>query len=176
MNDSWGYQRADDNWKSPKTLVRNLVECAQGGGNYLLNIGPRGDGSIPEESVQRLTEVGRWMDQHGATIYDTDSSRVNSSDMAGFTRKGNKLYVQVYNWPGKTIAVGGLKTKVNSARLFTTGGKMDVQQEKFRLTFTGLPDKALEEPVTTIEVDCDGEPVQDTEWVRRERPRRGVGV
>src|SRR5437870_7087708 len=47
MNDSWGYQRADDNWKSAKTLVRNVVECAQGGGNYLLNIGPKGDGSIP---------------------------------------------------------------------------------------------------------------------------------
>src|SRR5579864_307857 len=49
MNDSWGYQRADDNWKSPKTIVRNLVECAQGGGNYLLNIGPTGDGSVPSE-------------------------------------------------------------------------------------------------------------------------------
>ncbi|HEY2859710.1 MAG TPA: alpha-L-fucosidase, partial [Terracidiphilus sp.] len=48
LNDSWGYQRADDNWKSPKTVVRNLISCARDGGNYLLNIGPRGDGSIPE--------------------------------------------------------------------------------------------------------------------------------
>src|SRR5438552_8388659 len=176
MNDSWGYQRADDNWKSAKTLVRNLVECAQGGGNYLLNLGPKGDGSIPVESVQRLTEVGRWMDKHGPTIYETERSQVDSSGMAGFTRKGNTLYVQVYNWPGSTVAVGGLRTKVNSAKLFTTGRKVDVKQEDLRVQFTGLPEKAPEEPVTTIEVESDGEPAQDTESVRKERPRRGVGI
>src|SRR5437016_392207 len=140
MNDSWGYQRADDNWKSAKTLVRNVVECAQGGGNYLLNIGPKGDGSIPAESVQRLTEVGKWMDKHGPTIYETERSRVDSSVMAGFTRKGNTLYVHVYNWPGGTVAVGGLRTKVRSAKLFTTGRKVDVKQEEFRVQFTGMPE------------------------------------
>ena len=176
MNDSWGYQRADDNWKSAKTLVRNVVECAQGGGNYLLNIGPKGDGSIPVESVQRLTEVGRWMDKHGTTIYETERSHVDNSVMAGFTRKGNTLYVQVYNWPGSTVAVGGLRTKVSSAKLFTTGRKVDVKQEDLRVQFTGLPEKAPEEPVTTIEVESDGEPAQDTESVRKERPRRGVGI
>ena len=62
MNDSWGYQRADDDWKSPKTIVRNLVTCARDGGNYLLNIGPKADGSIPEESVRILTAVGKWME------------------------------------------------------------------------------------------------------------------
>ena len=170
MNDSWGYQRADDNWKSAKTLVRNVVECAQGGGNYLLNIGPKGDGSIPVESV------GRWMDKHGPTIYETERSQVDNSVMAGFTRKGNTLYVQVYNWPGSTVAVGGLRTKVSSAKLFTTGRKVDVKQEDLRVQFTGLPEKAPEEPVTTIEVESDGEPAQDTESVRKERPRRGVGI
>jgi len=176
MNDSWGYQRADDNWKSAKNLVHNLVECAQDGGNYLLNIGPKGDGSIPEESVQRLTEVGKWMDKHSATIYETEHSRVNDSAMAGFTRKGNTLYVQVFNWPGSTMAVGGIKAKASAAHLFTTGEKVDFKQEEFRLQFTGLPEKAPEEPITTIAVDFDSEPVQDNEWTRRERPRRGVGV
>src|SRR5947208_10800338 len=176
MNDSWGYQRADDNWKSAKTLVRNVVECAQGGGNYLLNIGPKGDGSIPAESVQRLAEVGKWMDRHGPTIYETERSHVTSSVMAGFTRKGNTLYVNVYHWAGSTVAVGGLRTKVRSAKLFTSGRKVDVKQEDFRVQFTGMPEKAPEEPVTTIEVECDGEPVQDTEWVRKERPRRGVEI
>src|SRR5215467_10542351 len=108
MNDSWGYQRADDNWKSVKTLLRNVVECAQSGGNYLLNIGPKGDGSIPDESVERLTAVGKWMDKHGSTIYGTEHSQVNDSAMAGFTRKGSTLYVHVYDWPGDTVAVGGL--------------------------------------------------------------------
>ena len=61
MNDSWGYQRADDNWKTAKDLVRNVIDCARDGGNYLLNIGPKGDGSIPKESVERLSAVGKWM-------------------------------------------------------------------------------------------------------------------
>src|SRR6202166_2342354 len=64
LNDSWGYHRADDNWKSPKTVIRNLVSCSRDGGNYLLNIGPKPDGSIPEESVRVLTEVGQWMSRN----------------------------------------------------------------------------------------------------------------
>ena len=53
----------------------------------MLNIGPRGDGSIPEESVERLSAVGRWMDKHGSTIYETERSQVGSSVMADFTLK-----------------------------------------------------------------------------------------
>jgi alpha-L-fucosidase len=176
MNDSWGYQRMDDNWKSTKTLIRNLVECAQGGGNYLLNIGPKGDGSILPESVHRLMDIGKWMDKHGPTIYEAERSQVNDSVMAGFTRKGNTLYVQVYNWPGSTLAVGGIKTKLNSAKLFTTGQQVEVKQEGVRVQFTGLPEKAPEEPISTLAVECEVEPVQDIEWVFKERPRRGVGV
>ena len=71
MNDSWGYQKADDAWKSPKTIVRNLVECAKGGGNYLLNIGPKPDGSVPEEEVRTLDVVGGWMSRNGPTIYES---------------------------------------------------------------------------------------------------------
>ncbi len=68
MNDSWGYQRSDDDWKSAKTVIRNLVSCAGQGGNYLLNIGPRTDGSIPDESLKILHEVGAWMQRNGETI------------------------------------------------------------------------------------------------------------
>ena len=72
LNDSWGYQRADDNWKSSRTVIRNLIQCARDGGNYLLNIGPKPDGSIPEPSVRILTEVGRWMETNGDTMYKSD--------------------------------------------------------------------------------------------------------
>jgi alpha-L-fucosidase len=96
--------------------------------------------------------------------------------LAGFTRKGNTLYVQVYNWPGSTVAVGGIKTKVNSAKLFLTGQKVEVKQEGVRVQITGLPEKAPEEPITSIAVECEGEPVQDIEWVFKELPRKGVGV
>jgi alpha-L-fucosidase len=176
MNESWGYQRADDDWKSAKTLVRNVIQCAEGGGNYLLNIGPKGDGSIPMESVERLSAVGEWMGDHGPTIYEAERSQVRSSVMAGFSRKGNTLYVHVYNWPGSTVAVGGLKTKATSARFFTTGQNVEFKQTEFRLQLIALPELAPEQPATTIAVDFESEPVQDNTWTRRERPRRGVGV
>jgi alpha-L-fucosidase len=74
------------------------------------------------------------------------------------------------------VAVGGLRTRVKSARLFGTGEKVSFAQEPFRVRFTGLPEKAPDELVSVIEVECESAPVQDTEWVRRERPRRSVGI
>jgi len=65
MNDSWGFQKSDDDWKSPKTVIRNLITCSRDTGNYLLNIGPKPDGSVPEPSVQILSTVGSWMDRNG---------------------------------------------------------------------------------------------------------------
>jgi alpha-L-fucosidase len=171
MNDSWGYQRADDNWKTPKTIVRNLITCAHDTGNYLLNIGPKADGSVPEESVRVLTAVGKWMDRNGQTIYQSEACSPIRSQFAGFTRKGNTLYMHVYYWPGSTVALGGLLNQVKSARLLTTGKDVKFEQERFRVRFTGLPEKAPDDPVTTIAIECDGEPRQDLDAVRKERPR-----
>ncbi len=84
--------------------MRNLVTCARDGGNYLLNIGPKPDGSIPEESVRILTAVGKWMDRNGESIYDTETCQPRRSNYAGFTRKGNTLYMHVHFWPGETVA------------------------------------------------------------------------
>jgi alpha-L-fucosidase len=115
LNDSWGYQRADDNRKTSKTIIRNLISCARDGGNYLLNIGPKPDGSIPEESVKVLTEVGNWMETNGHTVYQSDLCQVRRSNHASFTRIGNTLYMHVHFWPGEYVAISGLKTKVESA-------------------------------------------------------------
>ncbi|MGA2326889.1 MAG: alpha-L-fucosidase [Bryobacteraceae bacterium] len=173
MNDSWGYQAADDNWKNPKTVVRNLVTCARGGGNYLLNIGPKPDGSIPEESVRILSAVGKWMDRNSPTIYESEPCQMTRSNYAGFTRKGDTLYMHVYFWPGDTVAIGGLQTKVTSARLFATGKKVEFEQGRFRVRFTGLPRTAPDDPVTVIAAECDAEPTQNMDLVRKERPRVG---
>ena len=176
MNGSWGYQRADDDWKSSKTVVRNLITCARDGGNYLLNIGPRPDGSIPEESVRILTAVGKWMEKNGDTIYTAEPCQVKRSTYALFTRKGNTLYMHVHFWPGDYVAISGLKAQVKSARLHASGKAVKFDQDRFRTRFTGLPAAAPDDPVTTIAIECDSEPVQDTMMVRKERPRRGVGV
>ena len=174
LNESWGYHHADDAWKTPKTIVRNLVYCAHDAGNYLLNIGPRPDGSIPEESVRVLTEVGRWNSRNAESIHTLDRCQPHQSNYAGFTRKGNTLYMHVYFWPGETVALAGLKTGVKSARLLASGQQVKFQQDRFRVRFTGLPAEAPDHPVTTIAIDCESEPVQDTDFVRRERPRNNV--
>jgi alpha-L-fucosidase len=176
LNGSWGYQRADDSWKTPKTIVRNLIQCANGGGNYLLNIGPKGDGSIPPESVTVLSDVGKWLARNGETIYESEPCSVSHSDYAGFTRKGNTLYMHVYYWPGDYVAISGLKTEVKSAHYVATGEKVSFQQEQFRVRFTNLPKVAPDSPVTTIAIECASEPTQDTLWVRQERPRAAVGL
>lgn len=171
MNGSWGYHRADDDWKTPKTIVRNLATCARGGGNYLLNIGPTGDGSIPLESVRILGAVGKWMERNGPTIYDTDRCQAGSSLFSGFTRKGNTLYMHVHFWPGETVSLGGLQNKVLSAKLYASGKPLKFTQEDWRVKFTGLPQNAPDDPVTVIAIECDGEPRQDMDRVRKERKR-----
>ncbi|MCC6390950.1 MAG: alpha-L-fucosidase [Bryobacterales bacterium] len=172
MNDSWGYQKADDNWKPPKTIVRNLITCARGGGNYLLNIGPKPDGSIPEESVKILTSVGKWVDKNQSTIFGAERCNVARSSYCNFSRKGNTLFIHVYDWPGDTVAIGGLKTKVKSARLLASGRDVKVEQDDLRVRFTGLPATAPDPLATVIAVECDSEPAQDmVEVVRKGRKR-----
>lgn len=176
MNDSWGYNRGDDDWKTPKTIVRNLVTCAQGYGNYLLNIGPKGDGSIPRESIETLASTGRWMDHHADLIHQAELCQVTSSELAHFTRKGNTLYVHAHFWPGATFGVGGLKNKVLSAKLYLSGRPVKFHQDEFRTQFIGLPEQSPDPLVSVIELECDGEPVQDMGNIRRNRPRLGVGI
>jgi alpha-L-fucosidase len=171
LNDSWGYQRSDDNWKSSRTIIRNLITCMRDEGNYLLNIGPRGDGSIPEESVRVLTEVGQWLARNGGSIFPTETCQVRRNNYASFTRKGNTLYVHVHYWPGEVVAFSGLQTSVKSARLLATGQRVKFDQDPFRVRFTGLPAEPPDHPVTTFAVECEAEPTQDSIFVRKEKPR-----
>jgi alpha-L-fucosidase len=168
MNDSWGYQRADDAWKTPKQIVRNLITCAHDGGNYLLNIGPKPDGSIPEESVAILSTVGRWMDKNGVSIYEAEVCQPRRSRNGSFTRRGNTLYFHVHFWPGGDgLAFAGLRTKVKSARTLVGGQTVAFEQDDYHVRFKGLPQKAPDDPVTTLVVECESEPKQDELFVRR---------
>jgi alpha-L-fucosidase len=174
MNGSWGYQAADDDWKTPKQVVRNLISCARDGGNYLLNIGPKGDGSIPEESLRILEAVGAWTLKNGESIYGSDRCQPRRSNYASFTRKGNTLYMHVHFWPGEDVSIAGLQVPVKSARLLASGQKVEFTQDPLRVRFSGLPKQAPDQPVTTLAIECAGEPKQDTNSVRRERKREQV--
>jgi alpha-L-fucosidase len=185
LNDSWGFNRGDDAWKTPKTIVDNLATCARGGGNYLLNIGPEPDGSIPPETTACLETVGAWMGTNGKAIYGTDRTPDSGNVNDNFTRRGNTLYIHQHYWPGHTpaaewlsfyrpevvVAIGGLKGKVLSARLLKTGQKVEFTQDEFTLRLTGLPLKAPDQPATVIEVECDSEPIVNHGSKRPSWPR-----
>jgi alpha-L-fucosidase len=190
LNDSWGFDRYDDDWKSPKTIVDNLATVSKGGGNYLLNIGPEPDGSVPPATVEILQKVGQWLDTNGKAFYETDRGSFSSTAGANFTRRGNTLYVHQHFWPGHTpaaewlsffqpeavIAIGGLKPKVLSAKLLKTGQPVKFTQDEFTFRLTGLPIDPPDSPATVIEVECDGEPVIDHGAERPLWPRYKVGI
>ncbi len=141
LNDHWGYHRGDQNWKSPATVVNLLATAAQGQGNLLLNLGPRGDGTIPEASVAIVKAVGDWLQRCGEAIYDTNKFTFGLMSRSGhngdwshhgpFTIKNRNLYLLVQNWPGAEITVAGLNTEVEKIVLLTDCGQ---QECKFRQT------------------------------------------
>jgi alpha-L-fucosidase len=100
MNDTWGFKFYDDNWKSTETIIRNLIDIASKGGNYLLNVGPTADGLIPQPSIERLAEVGRWMKANGESIYGTTASPFAKQLSFGrATSKGERVYLHIFEWP-----------------------------------------------------------------------------
>ncbi len=167
VNDSWNFQKGDVNWKPTRQLLRNLVSVARGGGNYLLNIGPRGDGSVPEPCVASLIEIGRWLERHGKAIYGTDPTSFARPKHSLYTRKGDTLYVHVFSWHGTgELVIGGLETRALGARLLTTGDELAVDQRGSRLKVTGLPVAPPEPLAPVVAIRFDGEPRQDVRMKR----------
>ena len=121
-----------------------------------------------------LSEVGQWLGRNGESIYPSETCQVRRSNYASFTRKGNTLYMHVHYWPGETVALSGLQTSVKSARLLASGKKVEVKQDPYRVRLIGLPAEAPDQPVTTLVMECDTEPTQDSIFVRKEKPREGV--
>ncbi len=191
MNYGWGYQRSDQEWKPARKLVNELTLCVQQGGNYLLNIGPETDGSVPRPSVDTLEQVGAWLRTNGAAIYDCDGRAAGAfGNYTNFTKAKDKLYVHVYFWPSQSpaaqvldalkpetvVAVGGVRTKVLSARLLKTGQPVKFTQDAIAVRLTGLPDEAPDDPTTVIELTCEGTPYVRHHLIRPEWPRYGVNI
>ncbi len=154
LNDSWGYHKADDNWKTPKTVVNNLITCAHGGGNYT-------------ERSNFNQHVYANFTQRGNTVY------AHIDDWPGDTPA--EKWLSFYQAPS-VISFGGFRTKVKSVQLLAGGKTVAFTQDDLSLRLTGLPAVAPDQPATVIVIECEGEPVMDRDHVRKNRPRFKVGV
>jgi alpha-L-fucosidase len=163
MNDTWGYKRDDNDWKSTQMLIRNLVDIASKGGNYLLNVGPTGEGLIPDASIERLNEIGQWMKVNDTAIYGTSAGpfakqlpwgRCTSKTSGHHTT----LYLHVFDWPADGRLAVPLSNKIKRASLL-------VDPSTPLRTETGkdgdtifLPPQAPDRISSTVVVRLDGAP------------------
>ena len=127
MNNNWGYNERDKFFKSPDMIVKKLVECVSKGGNMILNIGPDAKGNVPQESVDVLRRVGKWMKGNHLSIYGCDNSGMDKPEYGRITRNGNKIYYHVMENPIGFVALHGLKKEdIKKIRLLATGTELKI--------------------------------------------------
>jgi alpha-L-fucosidase len=154
LNRHWGYYLGDDHYKPTRTVVHNLVDIVSKGGNFLLNVGPTGEGVIPAGSVARLREVGAWLAVNGEGVYGTTASPIGQPDWGRVTMKsgpaGATLYLHVFAWPADgRLTVPGLAQAVAGANVLG-GAAVRVGAGPGGIVLTGLPAVAPDPTSTTI--------------------------
>lgn len=156
MNDTWGCNRNDNNWKSGRDLTRMLIDTASKGGNFLLNVGPDGTGKIPEPSVERLKEMGKWLKKNGEAIYGATAGPLQNQRWGRSTAKPGKIFLHVFDPPAGALEVKGLKEKVKKACLLADSKRkplpLEITSNRLRIT---LPDKGTDPVSTTIVLDVE---------------------
>lgn len=158
LNTTWGYNEHDQAWKSDETLIRNLIDIASKGGNYLLNIGPVADGSVPAPSVKSLEAIGAWMKVNGESIYGTTANPFEKLAWGRCTQKhlpgkGTRLYLHVFDWPadGK-LTLSKLPGAPAKATLLATRKPLKHTGGQEALTIT-LPSQAPDAIASVIALD-----------------------
>ena len=146
MNRSWGYRIADTTYKSADFLIKYLVQTAAKGANLLLNIGPRPDGTLPDESLERLTAIGEWMDVYGETIYGTTAGIVPEQPWGVSTRKGHRNFLHVFKDTAE-IFVPLESTDIVGCKSYPGGTELKFKKVKGGITVQ------LQADVKVVEID-----------------------
>lgn len=164
-NDVWGYAWYDQNWKTPKQILKNLISTIARGGTYMLNVGPDGLGDIPEFVSQSLQTSGKWIARYPQVIYGTEPSPwKHALPWGDVVKQGNKLYLNVYEWPtsGK-LYLPGLKTEITSAGILNGKKQQRIKFEKEgSWTVFDIPYREPDPMITVIELVMKDDVVVDT--------------
>nr|WP_241462340.1 alpha-L-fucosidase [Sphingobacterium deserti] len=158
MNDSWGYQPFDHHYKTPNMIVRTLIDCIAMGGNLLLDIGPKADGSLPEQQVAILRELGRWTKKHAEAVYGTRAGLYNSHlrEKNSFSHDGKTLYIYLDSERAR-YRLGRLLTPVKNVRLIGHEAKLKYSYNGGLLDIT-LPPAAFDNVASVLAIEFDGSP------------------
>ena len=141
---SWGYRRDDGATKSSTELIRTLVDVVSRGGNLLLNVGPKPDGTIPEHLVARLNDIGAWLEKNGESIYGTRKANGVAASSGKLTAKEDTLYLHLESRDAEAVTLTGLKRPIKSAKLLETGEALTVDDAAKSIALPGeLPDPAV---------------------------------
>jgi alpha-L-fucosidase len=167
MNDSWGYNPSDTQYKSARELVHTLCEVAGRGGNLLLNVSPMGDGRLPPEQVERLDAISAWMNAYGASIHGTAPGLEPWQFYGPSTRAGARIFLHLLQRPYDTVTVRGLPIRhVRGVRELRTGTALAyrtrcaVADQLFNSDPNGeliitVPEALIDPLATVVEVDLD---------------------
>jgi alpha-L-fucosidase len=136
MNASWGFNLTDRRFKSVRETIGYLARAAGADANLLLNVGPRPDGTIQPEAVERLQAVGQWLAKNGESIYGTRRGPVPPRPWGVTTRRGARVYVHVLDWADRTLSLPAWGERVTSARMLATGERVTVTDTDGGVTLT----------------------------------------
>ena len=159
MNDTWGFKKDDHHWKSTEDILHKLVDIVSKGGNFLLNVGPTAEGVIPQPSVERLQQVGKWLQVNGESIYGTGASPFKRLAWGRCTQKPGRLYLHVFEWPadGKLVAPG-LTNRVAKAYLLADPQRAALKTSASESGVTvEVPAKALDPIDTVVVLEMEGD-------------------
>ena len=159
LNKHWGYNAADQNWKSSTELIQKLIGICAKGGNFLLNVGPTAEGEIPEESVKRLNDVGEWLKENGESIYGTTAGPFPFLSWGAATRKNQIVYLHVFDWPKNGELRLPLLSKIKKTTLLTdSSNELKFSQSEVG-TIIQLPKQAPSKSASVIKLEVAEEPV-----------------
>ncbi len=144
INGSWGYNRLDHAWKSSTQLIRNLIGIVSKNGNFLLNVGSTRQGLVPQPEIDRLQEIGKWMDINGDAIHGAGPGPTPNPPWGCVTSKPGKIFLHVFEWPKGELALEGLSNVSGKALLLTASGKQELSTS---VSGNGLIIKLPSQPV-----------------------------